>query len=211
MANTASSWSAAKTRRLVFLAMWSAIIIVMALIPYVGYIPINPAITLTTLQIPVIIGAIMLGPVDGAFLGLVFGVTSMIQAPFLQAPTAFLFNPFVPMGNYKSAIIAIVPRVLIGVVAAYVYRLFNKFDKTQVFSGIAAGIAGSLTTSVLVLGGLYLFFTSTFGKTAELALKVLVGIFVSNSILEITVTAIVVPAIWKALSVTIKRNTSKKA
>jgi uncharacterized membrane protein len=134
----------------------------------------------------------------------------MIQAPFLQAPTAFLFNPFVPMGNYKSAIIAIVPRVLIGVVAVYVYRLFNKFDKTQVFSGIAAGMAGSLTTSVLVLGGLYLFFTSTFGKTAELALKVLVGVFVSNSILEITVTAIVVPAIWKALSVTIRRSSLRK-
>jgi uncharacterized membrane protein len=195
--------------------MWSAIIIVMALIPYVGYIPINLAVTLTTLQIPVIIGAIMLGPVDGAFLGLVFGITSMIQAPFLQAPTAFLFNPFVPMGNYKSAIIAIVPRVLIGVVAAYVFKLIVKYDRSKVFASITAAIAGALTTSVLVLGGIYLFFRAEFahylGKTVSDVIYVLLGIFVSNSILEIILTAVVVSAVCKALFVVMKRNTPKKS
>jgi uncharacterized membrane protein len=209
-----ASQQSEKTRRMVFLAMFSAIIVIMALIPYVGYIPINPAITLTTLQIPVIIGAIMLGPVDGALLGLVFGVTSMIQAPFLQTPTAFLFNPFVPLGNYKSFIIAVVPRVLIGVASAYVYKFFIRFDKTQVFAAIAASIAGALTTSILVLSGIYIFFKDEFaayiGQAASTVLNVLLGVFISNSLLEITLTAIVVPAIWKALSAAIKKNRFEK-
>lgn len=209
-----ASWDAAKTRRMVFLALFSAIIVMMAVIPNIGYVMVNPAMTLTTLQIPVIIGAILLGPADGALLGLVFGVTSMIQAPFLQGATAFLFNPFVPLGNYKSALIAIVPRVLIGVAAAYVYRFFSRFDKTQIFSALAAGIAGSLTTSVLVLGGIYVFFRNEFaavlGKAASYVLGYLVVVFTSNSIVEIVLTAIVVPLIWKALAAVIKRSSFKK-
>lgn len=211
MENTRNTaWSASKTRRLTLLALFSAIVVMMAVVPNVGYITINPVIGLTTLQIPVIIGAILLGPLDGAFLGLVFGVTSMIQAPFLQPATAFLFNPFVPLGNYKSAIIALVPRVLIGVVAAYVFRLFNRFDKTQVIAGAAAGLAGSLTTSVLVLVGLFFFFSGSFGKTAAAAIKVLAGIFVSNSILEMVVTAIVVSAVSKALLTVMRRSKSTR-
>jgi uncharacterized membrane protein len=213
MSNTASSWSTSKTRRLVFLAIWSAIIVVMAVTPYVGYFPFPfLPVTLTLLQIPVIVGAIMLGPVDGAFLGLVFGITSMIQAPFLQAPTAFLFNPFVTGGSYKSAIIALVPRILIGVVAAYVFRLVKKIDKTEAFAALAAAVIGTLTNSVLVLGGFFVFFKDKLasGKTAQFFFKVLVGIFVSNSLLEIAATALVVTAVWMALSVIIRRSSLRK-
>ncbi len=66
------------TRYMVELALMSAIIIVMALTP-LGYIK-TPVLSITLLTIPVAVGAMILGPKGGAFLGAVFGATSFAQA-----------------------------------------------------------------------------------------------------------------------------------
>lgn len=73
------------------------------------------------MHVPVIIGAIIEGPVVGALVGLVFGLFSMYQNFTAPGPTSFIFwNP----------IIAIIPRVLVGIVAYYVYRtLYNKIKR----------------------------------------------------------------------------------
>jgi uncharacterized membrane protein len=198
-----------KTRRMVFLSLWSAIIIVLAFVPYVGYIPIGP-INATTVHIPVIIGAIMLGPADGAFLGFVFGLTSMIHNTAFPQVTSFLFSPFVPLGNYKSALLAIVPRIFIGIVAGYVFILIRKFDKTQFFAAIAAGLAGSITNTILVLGGIYLFFkgayASQLGKSVDLVAKILMGVVVTQGFVEAAVAAILAAAVSKSLLVAIKNH-----
>ena len=109
-----------KTQGLVLTALLVAVMLVMYSVPFLGYIPLG-FMNATLMHIPVIIGAIMLGPGEGAFLGLVFGITSIIQATIQVPLTAFLFSPFVPLGSYKSAVIAIVPRVLVGVTEAYLY------------------------------------------------------------------------------------------
>ena len=67
-----------KIRRMVLLAMFSAIIVLLGITP-LGLIPITPLMKATTLHIPVIIGAILLGPADGAILGGVFGIMSFIS------------------------------------------------------------------------------------------------------------------------------------
>ena len=67
-----------KTITMVQLALLTAIMVVMAMIPFLGYIPITPTIRATTIHIPVIIGAILMGPKAGAFLGFVFGLTSLV-------------------------------------------------------------------------------------------------------------------------------------
>ena len=65
-----------KTRDLVLAAVIAAIIVIMAFVPFLGYIPLG-FMNATTVHIPVIIGAIILGPKYGAFLGLTFGLTSL--------------------------------------------------------------------------------------------------------------------------------------
>lgn len=81
-----------------------------------GFIPIGPT-RATIMHIPVIIGAIMEGPVVGGIVGLIFGVFSILQALMNPTPVSFMFlNP----------LISIVPRVLIGIVSYYVYELFKK-------------------------------------------------------------------------------------
>ena len=97
----------------------SAISIMMSMLPFIGYIPIGPT-KATIMHIPVIIGAIIEGPVVGATIGLIFGLTSLWNAMTQPTITSIFFlNPLV----------SILPRVLIGVVAYYVYQGIYKISK----------------------------------------------------------------------------------
>ena len=73
-------------------AVIAAIIVIMAFVPFLGYIPLG-FMNAATLHIPVIIGAILLGPKYGAFLGLTFGLTSLWKNTFMPNPTSFVFSP----------------------------------------------------------------------------------------------------------------------
>ena len=121
-----------KTYELVLTALFVAIIVVMASTP-LGYIPLV-VINATTLHIPVIIGSLFLGPKKGGFLGGVFGVTSFVKSSLTPTPSAFAFSPVAALTMlphdtigqaiglvFKSTFIAIVPRILIGVIPYFVY------------------------------------------------------------------------------------------
>ena len=101
--------------------IFTAIIITMSVVPFLGYIPLG-FMNATIIHVPVIVGALLLGPRYGAFLGFVFGMTSLIKATLTPSVTSFVFSPFITIGGYSgnmwSVVIAIVPRVLIGVVAS---------------------------------------------------------------------------------------------
>lgn len=186
-------WNREKTRKLVILAMLTAILVIFQFTP-IGYIPI-PGFNPTLMHIPVIIGAIMLGPGEGAFLGLVFGITSIIQATIQVPLTAFLFSPFVPLGSYKSAVIAIVPRVLVGVTAAYLYRLIARSDRSRPAACIVASAVGSAVNTVLVMTGVYVFFRDDFalkmGKSSSAVMSILLGVITTSGVAEAAVAAII--------------------
>ncbi len=115
-----------KTYELVLTALFTAIIVIMAFTP-LGYIPLV-VINATIIHIPVILGALFLGPKKGAFLGFVFGFTSFINNTFKAVtPSAFVFSPVLAAnvvgvsGIFKSLYICFVPRILVGVVPYFVY------------------------------------------------------------------------------------------
>ncbi len=123
-----------KTYELVLTALFTAIIIIMAFTP-LGYIPLV-VINATIIHIPVILGALFLGPKKGAFLGFVFGFTSFINNTFKAVtPSAFVFSPVLAAnvvgvsGIFKSLYICFVPRILVGVVPYYVYLLIHRLLK----------------------------------------------------------------------------------
>ena len=94
-----------------------------------GFIPL-PLFKLTILHLPVIIGAIIEGPIVGASIGFIFGIFSIYQN--ITAPTPM--SPF-----FYNPIISILPRVLIGVISYYVYRILKRKIKNKKLSiGIAA-------------------------------------------------------------------------
>ncbi len=138
----------AKTVELTELALLGAIIIVMATVPFLGYIPL-PFTRATILHVPVIIGCLMLGPKKGAILGTLFGLTSLIQATFNPNLTSFCFSPFYSVGdmhgNFWSLVICFVPRILTGIIPFFVYHWLMKALEQkkggQTFSLIAAALA----------------------------------------------------------------------
>ncbi len=74
-----------------------------------------------------------MGPTAGAFLGFVFGCTSVIGATMTPGITSFVFSPFITVGgisgNFFSLVIALVPRILLGVIAGYVFKFAKKYAK----------------------------------------------------------------------------------
>jgi len=79
----------------------------------------------TIVHIPVIIASIIYGPRIGATLGFLMGMLSLTVNTLTILPTSYLFSPFVPNGNFYSVVIAIVPRILIGLTPYFVYKLLK--------------------------------------------------------------------------------------
>lgn len=206
-----------KTKKMVLTAMFTAIIIAMAFVPYMGYIPLG-FMNATIIHIPVIIGAIILGPKTGAFLGGVFGLTSMINNTVNPNLTSFVFSPFYSVGdmhgNLNSVIICMVPRILIGVVAYYVYkgvsRLLKGGKNGNVIALASAGVAGALTNTILVMNGIYFLFGSSYaqakGIMTETLYRVILGVIGTQGVPEAIVAGILVTAITKALLIAFNKN-----
>ena len=145
----------------------------------------------TLVHIPVVIASIIYGPRTGAILGLLMGLFSLTMNTLVLTPASYLFSPFVPNGNFYSLVIAIVPRILIGVTPYFVYRWMH--NRTGL---ITAGIVGSMTNTVFVLSGIYLFFGNTFGRGIQHFLGLIVS---TNSLIEVIATVLITSAVVPAL------------
>lgn len=199
-----------KTLGLVQLALFSAIIFVLAMVPGLGYIPLG-VIRATTIHIPVIIGALILGPKRGAVLGGIFGLTSLINNTMNPTVTSFVFSPVLAaetagiLGVIKSLIICFVPRILIGVSAYGVYYLVRKGMKQRKGSITlalgAAGLTGSMVNTLLVMNLIYFFFGDAYAAAREMPFQALYGAILTiigvNGIPEALVAAVLVTAIGK--------------
>ncbi|MBO6047012.1 MAG: ECF transporter S component [Erysipelotrichaceae bacterium] len=188
-----------KTQNLTYLAFFGALEAVMMMVPFLGFIPIGP-LRATTLHIPVIIAAIVLGPEDGCIVGFIFGLFSLINNTVNPTVTSFVFSPFIS-GNILSAVIAIVPRVMIGFVSGHIYQLLK--DRFDTIAMSISALCGALTNTVLVLGGIYLLFGSSYataiGKSFEALLPYFITIITTQSLLEAVVGMFISVAVSKAL------------
>ena len=198
-----------KTQYMTSMALFLAIEIILVVTP-LGYIPIGP-LNATTMHIPVIIAGIVLGKKAGAELGFVSGLTSLIKATIQPGITSFCFTPFVTIGtmsgNYKSLLIAFVPRILLGYLAGLVFGIMKKNNRENL--GVVVGaLTGAITNTVLVLSGIYIFFgeayASAVGVKYSTLVTVLLGVVSTNGILEAILGAIVSLAIYKALKPILK-------
>ncbi|MFD2617478.1 ECF transporter S component [Terrilactibacillus laevilacticus] len=171
-------------RRIVVAGVLSAIAILLG-VTRLGYIPVpTPAGNATIMHVPAIIGGIMEGPIVGLIIGLIFGASSFLEAT-------------VPL--FKDPLVAILPRLFIGVVAFFIYFGLKRFNE-YVAIGVA-GFIGSLTNTVLVL-----FMAVVRGYMAP---KVAIGVAITNGIPEAIVSIIVTLAIvasWKKIGVSVKQK-----
>ena len=112
-----------RTKRLTAQTLLLAILILQDFIPALGNIPIGP-LSLTTLQITVMIGAVVMGPNTGMLLGGTWGVITWLRAFFYPS------SPLAPL-IFTNPLIAIVPRLLVGLVAGYLFLWLRKVMKQR--------------------------------------------------------------------------------
>lgn len=205
-----------KTFDIVLTAFFLGIMILMSVVPFLGFIPIGP-LNATILHVPVIIGSVILGPRLGAFLGTSFGVMSVINATTRPSALSFVFSPFIPIigtshGSWKALIVALVPRILVGIVPYYVYKLGQRFlkGKTNSIALFIAGIAGGLTNTLLVMNLIYFLFKDSYGqiikKGADQVYGAILAVIATQGVPEAIVAGILTAAVASILLRLRKQN-----
>lgn len=193
------------TRWMVSVALMAAIIIVLANTP-LGMIQL-PVIKATTVHIPVIIGAILLGPKAGAILGFVFGVCSLISNTMAPTLLSFAFSPFMSTtgipGALKAIWISVGCRILIGLAAGWLWVLLTKMKMNQTIALPIVGFVGSIVNTVAVMGSIYFLFAQQYAQAKEVAITAVFGLIMgtvtASGIPEAIAAAVLVLALGKVL------------
>ena len=181
------------TRQITMIGMLSAISIILGLTGY-GFIPL-PMAKATIMHIPVIIGAILEGPIVGAMVGLIFGLFSMFQN---------ITNPSLLSFAFMNPLVSILPRVLVGIIPYYLYKYTFK-NHQLIRIGLSAAI-GSLTNTLGVLYMIFLLYAERFAQVRKInpdtVLKVIFGIGLTNGIPEAIISVLIIIPVVK----TVRRN-----
>ena len=170
------------TRRIVIAGVLGAIAIVLGW-TQIGFIPVpNVSGRATIMHIPAIIGAVLEGPVVGILAGGIFGIFSM-----LQDTTGLFTNPLV----------SVVPRLLIGLTSWLAYRALAKTNVD--LAAAVAGIVGTLTNTILVVGMLL-----AFGLIPAAAVPTIIP----QAIAELVIAAIITPLVARGVNLVRSGRTS---
>lgn len=198
-----------KLRYMCRVALFMAIIFVMKLAG-LGNIPINPLLNVTLMDIPVAVGAILLGPAAGAILGATFGVTSFIQPMSGMVMALFKISPV------HTIIMCVVMRALMGFCCGWIFRLLKKVDRTKTISYYVAALSAALLNTVFFMGYLVLVFYHTEyiqEKVATLGafnwfnfIILFVGL---NGLLEAGATMLVGGSVAKGVDLALNRKTKE--
>lgn len=185
-----------KTFRLVVDALLMAIVLLQNILPFLGYIPLGP-FSMTLIGLTVIVAGAALGPRDGALIGGFWGLITFIRA--FTWPS----SPVAPL-VFTNPLISILPRLLMGLLAGWLFSWGRRRWSTGNAMRLAAGCA-ALVNSLLVLGLVYVFYqtpavATAFGATGNQTLGyVLMISLVTNAVPELLLDVLVAPLIARPL------------
>ncbi len=190
---------------MVCVALMAAIVIVLANTP-LGMIQL-PVIKATTVHIPVILGAILLGPSAGAILGGVFGICSLVSNTMAPTLLSFAFSPFMSTtgipGALKAIWISVGCRVLIGLASGWLWKLLERLKVNQNISLLLTGFVGSMVNTVTVMGSIYFLFAQQYAQAREVGVTAVWGLIMGTvtaaGIPEAIAAAVLVIALGKVL------------
>lgn len=196
--------NANKVHQITRMAILVAIIFLLAFTP-LGYLTIGP-IAATTIQMPVIVGAVMMGPVSGAVLGFFFGLSAIIKV--LTMPGA---DPFATLALAHSPfaylVVCLGARILMGWLSGLLAELLRKAPalrgKLSAVSYAITGFVGSALNTVFYLGLLWALcaevISSFYGVDLSGVGALVTGTAYAAGIPEAIVSCVVVAAVCKAL------------
>lgn len=198
------------TRWLTSVALMAAIVILLANTP-LGMIQL-PVIKATTVHIPVILGAILLGPLAGSILGGIFGICSMISNTTTPTLLSFAFSPFLSMtgipGAAKAVWISVGCRILIGFVSGWLWIFLKKCKVNTLVALPVTGFTGAMVNTVFVMGSIYIFLAKEYALAKNVAVDAVWGLVLAtvtaSGVPEAIAAAILVAVIGKVLLKVVK-------
>ena len=188
-----------RSRKTTLLGLLTAILLVLSMTP-LGYLNIGP-LAISFNMIPVAVGAAALGPMGGAVLGAVFGITSFLQCLGIGGSSVmgvilFDINPFFAFVQRFA------PRVLAGFLVGVIHRSVRK-NAEPGFAGGVAGCFAAFLNTVLFMGSLVWLFGDTqyvqdlmAGRSVVAFIAAFVGV---NAVIEMLASTIVTGALCGAL------------
>lgn len=193
------------TRYMAMLAMLCGVLLVMGMTG-IGFIPL-PVIKATTMHIPVILGAILLGPGAGGVLGGLFGLCSMWTNTVSPGLLSFAFSPFMTSeglpGVLKSLWIALGCRILFGVLAGWLWKILKRVTGNDYAAIPITAAVSTMLHTCLVMGSIYLLLAQQYAGAKNVALSAVFGLIMgtvtASGIPEAIAAAILVTVIGKAL------------
>lgn len=193
------------TRYMALLAMLCGVQLVMGMTG-IGFLPL-PVIKATTMHIPVILGAILLGPGAGAVLGGLFGLCSVWANTTAPGLLSFAFSPFMTTeglpGVIKSLWIAVGCRTLFGVIAGWLWKIFKKLLKQDYVALPVTAAVSTMIHTMLVMGSIYVLLASEYAAAKNVAISAVFGLVMgtvtASGIPEAIIAAVLVTVIGKAL------------
>ncbi|MBQ1710482.1 MAG: ECF transporter S component [Treponema sp.] len=149
MNNNSTSVALTRNRKLALAGAFSALIIVLSL-TNLGFISFSPVVSITILQIPVILCATMAGLPAGLFAGFVMGMMSLIKAA--MSPSGILDPLFV------NPMCSVLPRMLLGLVAWGLWRVLNLIPRMpKTLSAAVTGFVATFAHTLMVYGCIFIF------------------------------------------------------
>ena len=185
-----------KLFRLTFLALFTAIIIIMDFTP-IGYI-VTPFFSITLMTLPVAIGAVCTGISGGLYLSFLFGLTSFLMCfniGFMPDRTASLMFSANPFGTVFTCFI---PRLLAGLITALIFLIFKKRENTGIVAFAISCAAMPVLNTVLFLTSYYLFFKNTLLATTTVK-ALITAAFSINGLVELAITLLVGTVVAKTI------------
>lgn len=145
--SSSKRFSSVDVRKLTYISILTALVVVLQLAG--SFIRLG-TFSVTLVLIPIVIGAALMGPLCGAWLGFVFGLVVLLSGD------AALFLGINPFGTVVTVLLK---GTLCGLVGGLVYKLFERFDK-YVATMVAAVVCPLVNTGVFLLGSLVFFLDS---------------------------------------------------
>ena len=187
-----------KVARMTLMAMLTAILVVLGFVN----IPQPFGLSITFNMIPVAIGAMAMGLPGGMAMGAVFGLISFLQCFGILGYSA-MGAALVNVNPFLMFIQRFVSRVLVGLIAALIYRVLEKRNMPMMVKGAITGFSAAffntlffMSLLVMLFGGTEYMQNAMGGRTVLAFIIASVGI---NAVVEMIVAAVVTGAAGTAL------------
>ena len=193
-------------KNIAFLAVLVALVVVLQI--WGGAIRIG-ATSLSFVLVPIVLGAVLLGPLAGAFLGFVFGLIVLLYG--VTGADGFTYILFSDHPVLTSAL-CLVKGIAAGLVSGLLFKLVSK---KNAYAGIfvASVSAPVVNTGLFILGGLLMSGTLAENFVADGSTVIyflIIGCAGVNFLVELAINIVASPAVYTVVRV-VGKSMKKKA